>query len=136
MRQKYPSEVFLLGFTTYSGYVTAASEWGAITERKSVNPGLEASYEGLFHQVGFSQFMYIIKNNIALQKILPLRKLQRAIGVVYLPQSERRSHYLYTDLASQFDALIHIDATDALTPLEKLTSLPEREAPETFPSGF
>ena len=136
MRQKYPSEVFLLGFTTYSGYVTAASEWGAITERKSVNPGLEASYEGLFHQVGFSQFMYIIKNNIALQKILPLRKLQRAIGVVYLPQSERRSHYFYTDLANQFDALIHIDATNALKPLEKFNSLPEREAPETFPSGF
>ena len=73
---------------------------------------------------------------MTLQKALPLRKLQRAIGVVYLPQIERRSHYLYTDLASQFDALIHIDATDALTPLEKLTSLPEREAPETFPSGF
>ena len=136
MRQKYPSEVFLLGFTTYSGYVTAASEWGAMTERKAVNPGLEASYEGLFHEVGLSRFMYIIKNNMALQKVLPLRKLQRAIGVVYLPQSERRSHYFYTDLANQFDALIHIDTSNALKPLEKLTTFPEHEAPETFPSGF
>jgi len=136
MRQKYPSEVFLIGFTTYSGYVTAASEWGALTERKSVNPGLEASYEGLFHELGIDRFMYIIKNNMALQKALPLRKLERAIGVVYLPQSERRSHYFYTDIANQFDALIHIDTTDALKPLEKLSSLPEHEAPETFPSGF
>jgi erythromycin esterase-like protein len=136
MRQKYPSEVYLLGFTTYSGYVTAASQWGAMTERKSVNPGLEASYEGLFHEVELSRFMYIIKNNMALQKVLPLRKLQRAIGVVYLPKSERRSHYFYTDLANQFDALIHVDTSNALKPLEKLTSLPEHEAPETFPSGF
>jgi erythromycin esterase-like protein len=136
MRQKYPSEVFLLGFTTYSGYVTAASEWGAMTKRKSVNPSLEASYEGLFHQLRLSRFMYIIKNNMALQKVLPLRRLERAIGVVYLPQSERRSHYFYADLANQFDALIHIDTTNALAPLENIASLSENEAPETFPSGF
>ena len=136
MRQKYPSEVFLLGFTTYSGYVTAASQWGAMTERKSVNPSLEASYEGLFHHLGLSRFMYIIRNNMALQKVLPFRRLERAIGVVYLSQSERRSHYFYADLANQFDALIHIDTTNALVPLEKLSSLPEHEAPEAFPSGF
>lgn len=136
MRQKYGSEVFLLGFTTFEGYVTAASEWGARAERKKINPGLENSYENLFHQVGYDRFMFITKDNMKLKSFFPIRKLERAIGVVYVPRSERQSHYFYSNIANQFDAVIHIDATEALKPIEKYSSLPNQDAPETFPSGL
>lgn len=136
MRQKYASEVFSLGFTTYDGYVTAAPEWGSSAERKSINPGLEGSYEKLFHQLGFERFLFIFKDNPQLREVLPNRGLERAIGVVYLPQSERNSHYFYANMANQFDAVIHIDTTEALKPLEKYAPAPKEDAPETFPSGL
>ena len=136
MRQKYASEVYSLGFTTYEGYVTAAPEWGASAERKSINPGLEGSYEKLFHQLGFERFLYVFKDNPKLREVLPSRRLERAIGVVYLPESERHSHYFYANMANQFDAVIHIDITEALKPLEKYASSPKEDAPETFPSGL
>lgn len=136
MRQQYASEVYSLGFTTYEGHVTAASEWGASAERKSVNPGLEGSYEKLFHQLGFERFLYIFKNNQKLREVLPSRLLERAIGVVYLPQSERSSHYFYANMANQFDAVMHIDTTEALKPLEKYAPTPKEDVPETFPSGL
>ena len=136
MRQKYASEVYSLGFTTYQGYVTAAPEWGASAERKSINQGLEGSYEKLFHQLGFERFLYIFKDNPQLRAVLPSKLLERAIGVVYLPLSERNSHYFYANMANQFDAVLHIDTTEALKPLEKYASTPKEDAPETFPSGL
>ncbi|WP_062309837.1 erythromycin esterase family protein [Polynucleobacter sinensis] len=136
MRQKYASEVYSLGFTTYQGYVTAAAEWGASAERKSINPGLEGSYEKLFHQLGFERFLYIFKDNPQLRAVLPSKLLERAIGVVYLPQSERNSHYFYANMTNQFDAVLHIDTTEALKPLEKYAPIPKEDAPETFPSGL
>lgn len=136
MRQRYTSEVFLLGFTTYKGYVTAAPEWDASAQRKSINPGIEGSYEKLFHQLGFERFLYIFKGSPQLREVFPKMLLERAIGVVYLPESERRSHYFYANIANQFDAVMHIDVTKALKPLEKYASSPKEDAPETFPSGL
>jgi erythromycin esterase-like protein len=136
MRQRYTSEVFLLGFTTYEGYVTAAPEWDASAQRKSINPGIEGSYEKLFHQLGFERFLYIFKDSPQLGEVFPKMLLERAIGVVYLPESERRSHYFYANIANQFDAVMHIDVTQALKPLEKYAPSPKEDAPETFPSGL
>jgi erythromycin esterase-like protein len=126
----------LLGFTTYRGYVTAASEWGGIAERKRVKPALPNSYESLFHDTGLEQFILIMRGREELHRLMPSNYLERAIGVIYLPHSERISHYFHSNMARQFDAVIHIDETQAVTPLEKLGIFHLDDAPETYPSGF
>lgn len=136
MRDQYPTQAYLLGFTTYHGFVTAASEWGGGAERKIVNPALPNSYEALFHQMGMEQFLMMMRGREELIRLLPNNYLERAIGVVYLPQSERASHYFHADLVRQFDAVIHIDKTQAIRPLEKLGVFHLHDAPETYPSGF
>src|SRR3990167_8724284 len=104
--------VFLLGLSTYGGAVSAASQWNQPVERKIIRPALENSYENLFHHMKF-------KNFILYPKSLEERFLERAIGVIYSPSTERFSHYFYADLKDQFDALIYYDQTEALEPLEK-----------------
>lgn len=136
MRDHFSSQVYLLGFTTYAGYVTAASEWGAAAERKKVNIALPGSYENIFHQMGFEQCLLLFNKNKELSQLLPSNYLERAIGVIYLPHSERRSHYFYANLPEQFDAVIHIDTTRAVKPLEKFALFELEDAPETYPSGF
>lgn len=136
MRDQYPAQVYLLGFTTYRGYVTAASEWGGIAERKRVKPALPNSYESLFHDTGLEQFILIMRGREELHRLIPSNYLERAIGVIYLQHSERISHYFHSNLARQFDAVIHIDETQAVTPLEKLGVFHLDDAPETYPSGF
>jgi erythromycin esterase-like protein len=136
MRDQYPAQVYLLGFTTHHGYVTAASEWGGIAERKRVNPALPNSYESIFHDTGLEQFMLITRGREELHRTLPTNYLERAIGVIYLPHSERISHYFQSNIVRQFDAVIHIDETHAVTPLEKLGVFHLDDAPETYPSGF
>jgi erythromycin esterase-like protein len=63
-------------------------------------------------------------------------RLQRAIGVVYRPQTERLSHYFHAELRRQFDAIIHLDRTRALEPLERMAPWDVGDAPETFPTGM
>ena len=70
-----------------------------------------------------------------LRSLVALQRLQRAIGVIYRPDTERQSHYFYTRLAQQFDAVIHIDETSALEPLDEGQVWSDGEVPETFPSG-
>jgi erythromycin esterase-like protein len=135
MRKRYGGEAYLVGFSTYQGTVTAASDWDGATERKRVRAGLAGSYEELFHKIGSERFMLLLKGNRALDKAFAEPRLQRAIGVIYLPESERTSHYFQALLARQFDALIHLDETRALEPLE-LASAPGSEVPETYPSGI
>jgi erythromycin esterase-like protein len=62
--------------------------------------------------------------------------LERAIGVIYRPETERLSHYFRAKLSEQFDAVLHYDETSAVEPLEKLAPLPAEEPPETYPSGM
>jgi len=137
LRLKYGNAAVLVGFTTYTGTVTAASNWDGPAETKHVRPALSDSFEAMFHATYVPQFLMIFRGNKFLSGILNQERLERAIGVIYLPQSERISHYFHARLADQFDALIHIDNTNALQPLE-ITSRPEEagEVPETYPSAI
>jgi erythromycin esterase-like protein len=134
-RRRYGRDSVLIGFTTYSGTVTAATEWGGPAERKRVRPALPGSCEDLFHRTGQDRFLLAMPAgapaNIALREPL----LQRAIGVIYRPETERQSHYFQTSLSSQFDCVIHIDETRAVEPLERTVEWETGEVPETFPTG-
>jgi erythromycin esterase-like protein len=135
-RQRHPGETFLVGFSTYQGTVTAASDWGDPAERKRVRPALPGSYEALFHRVGIPQFLLLTGGLGEAAGGLHESRLQRAIGVVYRPQTERQSHYYHVQLPEQFDAVIHIDETRAIEPLERTAGWERGELPETYPTGL
>lgn len=134
-RERRPQETFLIGFTTYTGTVTAASAWDAPAERKFVRPALPESFEALFHSLGEPRFMLDLAAPAAADELLHPR-LERAIGVIYRPETERQSHYFVARLAAQFDALIHIDETRAVEPLERTGGWALGEPPETYPSAL
>lgn len=134
-RERYGQAAYLLGFSTYAGTVTAASDWGAPSERMAVRPGLPESYEAVFHAVEPANFVLWLHHEAAGQ-VLQTPRLQRAIGVIYRPQTERISHYFSARLPDQFDALIHLDQTSALEPLDTTPMWHTDEVPETFPSTF
>jgi erythromycin esterase-like protein len=135
-RQAYGADAISVGFTTYAGTVTAASDWDAPAERKRVRPGLEGSYEALFHEVGPGNFFLNLRDDRSAAEALAEPRLERAIGVIYRPETERLSHYFHSRLPDQFDAVLHYDVTRAVEPLER-TGLWERgEMPETFPSAL
>jgi erythromycin esterase-like protein len=134
VRDRYPNDSFSIGFTTYSGTVTAAQDWGDDPETMQVRPALPESYEALFHAANIPAFLLPLRSSNPLLAALQQESLERAIGVVYRPQTERLSHYFYAVLPNQFDALIHIDRTSALQPLEQHADPHREEVPETFPS--
>ena len=128
-------ETRLIGFTTYQGTVTAASGWDAPAERKRVRPALAGSYEEALHHTGIAHFMLPLREkNPATQALFDAR-LERAIGVIYAPGTERQSHYFYAHLPQQFDVVLHFDETHAVEPLELTSHWKTGEAPETFPVG-
>jgi erythromycin esterase-like protein len=133
VRERHGHNAYLVGFMTHHGSVTAASDWGAPPERKRVRPGLPNSYESLLHGVDTRNFVLFLEDP-AVARALPEQALERAIGVIYLPESERVSHYFDARLARQFDALVYFDQTQALEPLERLPQIVDE--PETFPSGI
>ena len=136
IREGHGAEAVLVGFTTHSGTVTAASNWDAPAERKLVRPALQASYEELFHDLGGHNFMLNLRDDPALAHALDAPHLERAIGVIYRPETERLSHYIYAQLPRQFDAVLHYDKTRAVEPLERSGLWEKGEAPETFPSAL
>jgi erythromycin esterase-like protein len=136
VRQRYGRDAVLVGLTTYTGTVTAASSWGAPAERKRVRPGLSGSYEALFHDTAMPSFLLTLRDDGKVVTALRKRLLERAIGVIYLPETERLSHYFYARLPDQFDAVVHFDETRALDPLDSTTPWERGEVPETFPSSF
>lgn len=138
MRDRYANDAVRVGFSTHHGWVTAASDWDEPPQHKRVRNGLPGSWEDVFHQTGTRRFLLALRDNVALRPLVAAQRLQRAIGVIYRPETERQSHYFFTRLADQFDALIHIDETSALEPLDKgaMWVSPTGEAPETFPSGM
>jgi erythromycin esterase-like protein len=126
VRERHPGETLLVGLTTYDGTVTAAADWDAPAERKRVRPGLPGSWEAHLHEQG----------DVALAADDPAirgERLQRAIGVIYRPETERQSHYFAAFPAQQFDLLFHLDRTSALEPLELAGEWAEGEVPETYP---
>lgn len=134
-REHYQEQAFLIGLTTYEGTVTAASDWDAPTERKRVRPALPDAYEALFHQLDIPRFMLPLRGGAEMSQALWKQALERAIGVIYRPETERQSHYFHAHLSQQFDAVLHFDVTHALEPLELTGPWKLGEAPETFPVG-
>ncbi|MGZ4369724.1 MAG: erythromycin esterase family protein, partial [Gaiellaceae bacterium] len=126
VRQRHGTEAFLVGFTSYTGTVTAASDWGGPAERKRVRRALPGSWEELFHLSETPRFLLLPADLRGIRR-------QRAIGVIYRPQTERISHYFDARLADQFDAVIHIDETSAVEPLERTSEWEAGDLPETYP---
>jgi erythromycin esterase-like protein len=136
VRERYGRDVILVGFTTYTGTVTAASNWDRPAQLMTVLPALPGSYEALFHTTGLSRFMLNLRQEEPSLKGLLEPRLERAIGVIYRPETERLSHYFYACLPQQFDFVIHWDDTVALEPLDRWAEEGAGEAPETFPSAL
>lgn len=136
VRERFKEEAALIGFTTYHGTVTAASEWNAPAERKNVRPALPESYEHLFHETGLTRFWLDFRQHRGKAWALPTTALERAIGVIYLPHTERSSHYFRARISEQFDGIVHIDHTRAVEPLERTGEWERGEPSETFPSGL
>ncbi|GAS93610.1 hypothetical protein RMCC_0576 [Mycolicibacterium canariasense] len=136
VRESYGEQSRLIGFTTYSGTVTAASEWGGVAERKVVRPALNGSVEELMHEVDRPEFLVSSQITRDVAEPLDAVRLGRAIGVIYLPATERQSHYYHVRPGDQFDAIIHIDRTTALEPLEPTSTWAAGETPETYPTGL
>ncbi|HEV2854398.1 MAG TPA: erythromycin esterase family protein [Thermoanaerobaculia bacterium] len=114
VRQRHRDDAVLVGFTTYTGTVAAASVWGERGQLKQVRPSLKGSYTALLHEAGIGDSLLLIRGNGELAEALGEPRLERAIGVLYHPQEERRSHYLKTRLSQQFDAVIYFDETRAV----------------------
>jgi len=135
VREKHGREAVLIGFTTYTGTVTAASNWGGPAERKRVRPAMPGSCEWLFHELRIPSFLLTLPRGAPASKGLSETMWERAIGVIYLPESEFASHYFHARLSDQFDAVIHVDQTRAVEPLETTSEWGIGEPAETFPSG-
>jgi erythromycin esterase-like protein len=133
VREKFGDAAFLIGTTTHTGSVTAVQNWGDPAQRRRVRPSMEQSYERLFHDVGWERFLLVLRD-APVREALQATRLERAIGVIYRPDTERASHYFRARLPEQFDAVIHIDETHALEPLETWAH-DEVDLPETFPYG-
>lgn len=134
-RQKYGDKVYNIGFGTDHGTVAAASDWGGPMKIKQVRPSHLDSYERIFHDVPTDNFLlplrYPLHEDIR-KKLLPER-LERAIGVIYRPETELQSHYFYASLPAQFDEYIWFDETRAV---EALTKETDDDTLDTFPFGL
>ncbi|MCF8708270.1 erythromycin esterase family protein [Rhizorhapis sp. SPR117] len=134
-RTAYGDDAVLIGFGTNTGTVAAASDWGADMQVKTVRPARPDSYEEAFRRTGLARSLtqWRTHDRRELAHILRTPLLERAIGVVYRPETERLSHYFEAVLGEQFDAWVWFDQTRAVTPLGH-----ERPhgAPETWPFGL
>ncbi|MEG3436776.1 erythromycin esterase family protein [Pannus brasiliensis CCIBt3594] len=136
VREKYGTDAFLIGFSTFTGTVTAAVNWDDPPRLQRVRPALPDSYEALFHETGLPRFWLNLRDANRDAPGLRERRLERAIGVIYRPETERFSHYFYACLPDQFDAMIHIDDTRGVEPLDRMLPHESIEPPETFPSAL
>ncbi|WP_040546737.1 erythromycin esterase family protein [Pedosphaera parvula] len=135
VRERHGSQAVLVGFTTYHGTVTAASEWDEPAQLKRVRSALRGSYETLFHETGVSNFLLPLQEERELKESLQEARLERAIGVIYRPETERMSHYFHARLSEQFDFIIHFDKTRAVEPLERTMHWEPHDPDETYPFG-
>jgi len=134
-RQRYGRECSLIGFTTYDGTVTASSEWGGPSERKRVRPAMNGSHESVLHDALAGRFWLDLADP-TVHDAMVIPRLERAIGVIYRPETERGSHYFHARLGEQFDAVINFDHTRAVEPLERTSLWDAGEPPETYPTGL
>jgi len=135
VRQKYADATYLIGFGTDHGTVAAASEWGGPMEVKQVEPSHIDSYERIFHETMTDNFLLPLSKPLQeiTRKKLLAERLERAIGVIYRPETELQSHYFYASLPRQFDEYIWFDETRAVEPLTRETM---KGMPDTFPFGL
>jgi erythromycin esterase-like protein len=136
VRERFGCEAVLIGLGTNRGTVTAASSWGGVAERKRVRPALPESFEALFHEVDLPRFVLTFRGAGSVARALREDRLERAIGVIYRPETELVSHYFRARLSDQFDAVIYFDETRAVEPLERSVQWESGDVPETFPSGM
>jgi len=135
LREEAGSEqALLVGFTTYTGYVTAARDWDLPEERRWVRPAHPDSYEYQFYTSHLDRFFLPMNDQVVSALAGP--KLERAIGVVYRPESELASHYFSAVMGAQFDALFHLDETAAVEPLDASEHWERHEPPDTYPFGL
>jgi protein-L-isoaspartate(D-aspartate) O-methyltransferase len=131
-RRGFGDAAYSIGFATDHGKVAAASDWGGPMEIKAVRPSHEHSYERVCHDSGVRRFLLGLRDNGELRRELMEPRLERAIGVIYRPETEMASHYFTAHLPKQFDELIWFDETSAVQPLE---SRELAGVPETYPFG-
>ena len=114
IRQQYTNQVFSIGMLTYAGYVVASDNWGAPAKVNVLLPAHPESNAALFHQWGVPRFLLFLQQPYPVTQWLNVSRLQRHVGVVYMPEDEMDAHYSHTHLADQFDAILFIDDTTAL----------------------
>ncbi|WP_218026899.1 erythromycin esterase family protein [Nocardia vaccinii] len=136
VREHHGGDCRIIGFSTCYGTVTAASRWDGESERKKVRPALPSSYEELLHDTGRDGFLIRTGTAGPAADVLRQPRLERAIGVIYQPSTERQSHYFHSRLADRYDAVIHIDHTTALQPLRPSSRWVAGTTPETYPTGL
>jgi len=137
VRERHGADALLVGFTTYTGSVTAADDWGEPARRMQVQKALADSYEALLHEVEEPDFLLDFRDSDEVAEVLDSDRLERAIGVIYRPETERWSHYFHARLSRQFDMLVHYDRTRALEPLDETPGWAiGSDLPETFPEGI
>lgn len=132
-RERFGGACCAIGMTTHDGEVTAAQEWEEPAALRTVRASLPGSYERLLHDTRLGAFMLQLSTP-EVARALAGPRLERAIGVLYRPETERASHYFQARLPEQFDVLVHVDRTRALEPLEKW-GRHEVDLPETYPTG-
>jgi protein-L-isoaspartate(D-aspartate) O-methyltransferase len=136
VKERFGEKARLIGFGTHEGTVAAADDWDEPMQVKAVRPSLEGSYERMSHDAGVPRFLLDLRHGIlrpALEEALLVPRLERFIGVIYRPETERWSHYAEAVLPRQFDAWVWFDESRAVTPL------PGEQRPgdeETYPFGL
>ena len=123
-----------IGTGTDHGTVAAASDWNGPMEIMQIRPAHPQSYERQFHLSGLPGLILPLRaepeRDVAEELSKP--RLERAIGVIYRPETELASHYFEAELPHQFDEYIWVDETSAVVPLETGQI---RGLPDTFPFG-
>lgn len=134
-RERFGDSVYLVGFGTNSGTVAAAADWDEPMEIKTLQPVLAESYERLCHETGLAGFLLPLAQggDTQVRQALSKQRLQRAIGVVYRPDTERASHYAEAELSRQFDEYIWVEHSQAITALDTCEL---KEMPDTYPFGL
>lgn len=134
-RKAFGAQAYLIGFGTHSGTVAAASDWSGPMEIKQLRPSLSGSYEMLCHATGHARFLLGLRGaeDLSGPNALGKERLQRAVGVIYRPETELASHYFRADLPRQFDEYVWFDDTHAVSPLDTAEL---KGLPDTYPFGL
>jgi len=135
VREAHGDQVRLIGFGTHDGTVAAADDWDRPMRIKVINPSRPDSYERMMHESGKDRFLLDLREgrNREAREALMEERLERYIGVIYRPDTERWSHYSEATLPKQYDAFVWFDRTKAVTPLPG----PEKHGvDETWPFGL